>query len=155
MTLAAFTSPALINANLCRADAAGVITDLTQCLHGEGVVTDSLIFCDAALNHEFLAPTHVASVVAFPHARSHVVTRLAVAVGRSRTPIAWGNKGGDVRLVFLSAVPTSCSAAYFNLLASLAGLFRRPTLREQLLEASDALKMYEVLKHLDDLVSAR
>lgn len=149
MTLAAFTSPALINASLRGGDAAGVITELTQLLYAEGVVTDSLAFCQAALNREFMAPTNV-GVIAFPHARSPVVSRLAVTIGRSRRSVTWGRNGGEAQLIFLIAVPPSCAAMYFNLLTMLSGLFRNTRARAQLLAAENAREMFEVVKQLHD-----
>ncbi len=139
----------MIIPHLRHRDAAGGITELAQPLHAEGVVTDSLAFCEAALNREFLAPTHVASLAAFPHARSPVVARLALAIGRSKTPVPWGRTGGMVRLIFPIAVPQTCSAEYLNLLSKLAELFRNPDLRQQLIEADEAFQMFEVMKQLD------
>lgn len=135
--------------SLVGTDAASVIGELTQALHAEGVVSDSLAFYHAALNREFLAPTQVSSVIAFPHARSPVVSRLAFAVGRSAQPIAWGQGGDTVRLVFLIAIPPSSSGAYLNLMAALACLIRNPLLRNDLLRAADTAEIFHILEHID------
>lgn len=149
MTLAAFTSQGLITPNLRGNDAASVISELTQCLYAEGVITDSLAFYHAALNREFLAPTQVSHIIAFPHARSSVVTRLAFAVGRSGRPVAWGKTGDTARLIFLVAIPPSTAAPYLGLMSAFACFIRNPALRDEMFNASSAGEILELLHHAE------
>ena len=128
-------------------DAASVISELTKTLHTEGVVTDSLSFYHAALNREFLAPTQVSHVVAFPHARSPVVTRLAFAVGRSLKPITWSKQGDTARLIFLVAIPPSTAGPYLALMSAFSCLIRNPGLRDDVLNAAGAPEILEILEH--------
>jgi fructose PTS system EIIBC or EIIC component len=144
MILSRFTSPNLISAGLRGMDAAAVVNELTQRLAAEGVVTDSLAFCEATLNREFLAATN-ASSVAFPHARSPVVSRLAMAVGRSASTIAWGSNGSRVSLVFLIAVPPGCSVEYLGLMSALTRFCRHPELSREIHAARETEAIFEIL----------
>jgi mannitol/fructose-specific phosphotransferase system IIA component (Ntr-type) len=128
-------------------DAASVISELTKALHADGVVTDSLAFYHAALNREYLAPTQVSHVIAFPHARSPVVNRLAFAVGRSQAPIAWGKAGDTVKLVFLAAIPPSSAGAYLALMSAFACLIRNSILRNEILAATRPHEILNLLEH--------
>lgn len=149
MNLAAFTNQQLICPELKARDAAGAIAELTQALHRGGVITNSLAFYHAALNREFLTPTQFAPYFSFPHARSPVVTRLALAVGRSSVPMDWGNTGAQIRLVFLAAIPPSTGAGYLALVRAFAHVARNPVLRDRLIAAVDTNTILSLLDQAD------
>lgn len=145
MTLADFTNPQLIMPNLAGGETASVIRELTQLLQADGSITDSLGFLEAALHREFMAPTQVSSIVAFPHARLSSVNRLSFAFGRGLAPIAWGGKHDTVRMVFLLAIPPDGSGAYLDLLSAFSVMIRKPEVRQRLLKAADGEEILRLL----------
>jgi mannitol/fructose-specific phosphotransferase system IIA component (Ntr-type) len=149
MTLADFTNRQLIMPDLCGGETASVIRELTQLLQMEGCITDSLAFFEAALQREFMAPTQVSSIVAFPHARLASVNRLSFAFGRGAVPIAWGGKHDSVRLIFLLAIPPAGSGAYLDLLSAFSVLIRNPNVRNRLLCAESADEVFALLERVN------
>jgi mannitol/fructose-specific phosphotransferase system IIA component (Ntr-type) len=62
-------------------------------------------FLAKVLAREEAGSTLAENSVAFPHARTELVDRIALAIGRSRAGIPWNNQGERARLIFLLAVP--------------------------------------------------
>jgi len=148
-TLADFTSPALIVAQLSAKEAAGVISELSRRLQAEGLLTDVLPFYHAALNQELMFNSAQVCGMAFPHARLSGIRRLQFALGRAKQPINWGPKGSwPVEFVFLLAVPPSDGAQYLRLLASLARLGKESDLLEALRTAPDSAGMFAALERV-------
>lgn len=150
MTLADFTSPALIVPRLRGQDAASVIQELSQALQRDKRVPDLLPFYHAALNREFMVSTDMEAGMAFPHARLPALKAVSFAFGRSDQPLGWGNKtSGAVRLVFLMAVPATDSTQYLLLVSGLARLAKDGRLTAQLYAARDAFQILDVLKQVE------
>jgi fructose PTS system EIIBC or EIIC component len=127
VSLASYTQPNLILPRLAQRDTAGIISELSQALHGQGFVPDVLPFYHAALNQELLADSALDCGIAFPHARMGGIKHLQFALGRVPEPVIWGAKGiWRIQLVFLLAVPATDAAGYLHLLASLARLGQQP-----------------------------
>jgi mannitol/fructose-specific phosphotransferase system IIA component (Ntr-type) len=149
VTLADFTSPALIAPDLRASDVAGVISDLSRRLQAEGFLTDVLSFYHAALNQELMFNSAQDCGVAFPHARLSGIRQLQYALGRVQQPITWGPKGSwPVQLVFLLAVPATDGAQYLHLLASLARLSQEPGLLNGLRTGQGAAGMFAALERV-------
>jgi len=150
MTLAEFTTPGLIVPHLTGRDATSAIHELSLALQRAGCVSDWLQFYHAALTREFLLSTDLAAGVAFPHARSTSVRRLAFAFGRVDPPFLWSPKiPQPAHLVFLVAVPASDSAHYLPLLAGLARLAGLAALRETIQHAPDFLQILAAFEQID------
>ena len=131
-TLADFTSPRLIAANLRGKDLPSVVYELSEALETEGRVPEVLQFYHAALNREYLCSTALSHGVAFPHAQITGLPRLSFAFGRSAEPLVWGSgTSSAVRHVFLIAAPAGDSGPYLSLVSGLAH-FARSELLEKL-----------------------
>jgi mannitol/fructose-specific phosphotransferase system IIA component (Ntr-type) len=129
MTLADFTSPALVVPHLRGHDVAAVIQELSQALQREKRVADLLPFYHAALNREFMVSSDMEAGMAFPHARLPALKELSFALGRSDPPLVWGARStGAVRLVFLA---------------------KDSRLVKQLQSAEDNFQMLEVLRQIE------
>ena len=149
VSLADYTSPALVVPCLRERDTAGIISELSHVLQQEGGVPDVLPFYQAALNQELLANSALESGLAFPHARLSGVKRLQFAFGRTPEPIVWGGRSSwPVQLVFLLAVPATDAAGYLHLLGSLARLGQQPEILAQLREADNAETILASLQHV-------
>lgn len=156
LTVADFTSPALIVPRLRGEDAAAVIQELSQALQRDQRVPDLLPFYHAALNREFMVSTDVEAGMAFPHARLPALKEVCFAFGRSDQPLGWGNKAaGAVRLVFLIAVPATDATQYLALISGLVRLARDSRLVARLHAATDKCQMLAVLQELKLRVPAK
>jgi mannitol/fructose-specific phosphotransferase system IIA component (Ntr-type) len=150
MTLADFTSPNLIIPRLRGPDTASVIQELGQALHREKRVTDWLVFCRAALNHEFMAGTDMGTPIALPHVRLPFLKEVSFAFGRSERPLVWGTKPASlVRLVFLLAVPQTDSTQYLQLVSGLTQLTKNSRLIRKLEKPQSALHVIEILNQIE------
>ena len=149
VSLADYTSPALIVPRLRERDTAGVISELSQVLQREGSVPDVLPFYQAALNQELLTNSALEIGLAFPHARLSGTKRLQFAFGRTPEPIVWGAKSAwRAQMVFLLAVPATDAAGYLHLLASLARLGQQSDLLARLRTAEDAESVLGALQQI-------
>jgi len=149
VSLADYTGQELIVPQLRERDTAGIISELSQVLQGQGELEDVLPFYQAALNQELLANSALDSGVAFPHARLSAVKRLQFAFGRTPEPVVWGGRRSwPVQLVFLLAVPATMVSGYLQLLSSLSRLGQQPELLAQLRSAETAEAIRAVLERI-------
>ena len=121
------------------------------CVHLErcGRLKDQLSFYNAVMSREWLSSTAMPPGWAVPHARIPGLPRLAFALGRSSTPLAWPDSNGlGVSLVFVFAVPEDDAATYMRLLAALARLSQNPAQCRALLEAPDGRSLFELLQQV-------
>jgi mannitol/fructose-specific phosphotransferase system IIA component (Ntr-type) len=147
LTLADYTRPELLVSRLLERDTAGIISELSQVLQREGLVSDVLPFYHVALNHELMANSALECGIALPHGRLSGVKQLHFAFGRAPEPVTWGSKNSwPVQLVFLLAVPATDAACYLHLLASLARLGRQPERVAELCAAQDATTVMAILE---------
>ncbi len=102
----------------------------------------------AAVNErEKLGSTSMGRGVAFPHARTDLVTGLHVVLGICRTPIAAETPDGKpLQLIFLLLTPRNISKVYLQSLSGLANLSRRPDTLPSLLAATDSHEVIEIIQ---------
>lgn len=145
MNLADFTRPALLNPFLKAGDATASILELSEGLGREGLIPDPKTFYEAVQRREELSPTNTEHGWALPHARVAGLTRPWLALGRSAKSVRWTG-GAEVKLVMLLAAPEpDTKGHYLKLISMWARLIRQTDLTTQLLQADDALQMFEAL----------
>jgi len=83
--------------------------------------------------------------VAFPHARTELVDRITLAVGRSRAGIPWNDRGERARLIFVVAVPQRLLNDYLVLVGKLARITQNEQQRQALLAAPTSAEFIEIL----------
>ena len=146
-TLADFTRPGLVVAELRERDTAGIISELSHVLQRERCVPDVLPFYHSALNQELLSNSALECGLAFPHARLNGVKYVQFAFGRTRQPVPWGAKGAwPVQCVFLLAVPATDATTYLHVLAGLARLGQQNNLLAELRASGTAQAILAVLE---------
>lgn len=149
ITIAQFTSPGLMLAQLSQHKPEAVIKELCAALEREGRLNDPKSFRNAVIRNERLRSTAMAPGWALPHARSQGLTQLSFALGRSVTPLDWfGQSAERVQMVFLFAVPEAAAANYLTLVSGLAKLSQDPAMLEKLFYAPDSAAMFEVLQQI-------
>ena len=98
-------------------------------------VSDPEIFLEQVRLRESTLSTASGEGVAFPHARTNAVSRLFLAVGRSRKGILFQAGSPLVHLIFLIGTPPNAIAEYLGCVAWLAGRVRDPETRRVLMVA--------------------
>jgi len=108
--------------NLCGSTREELFRTLSAPLVAEGIVTDVDRFVFDLEQRERQITTQVEQGIAFPHARSAAVRRLALIVGIAGEPgLAYNREAeGPVRLFFLIGVPAFAPTAHLQLLQRLA-----------------------------------
>jgi mannitol/fructose-specific phosphotransferase system IIA component (Ntr-type) len=100
-------------------------------------VTDAPQFLRDVTARMRLAPVCIADDVALPHARTNAVSRIVVAVARTRGPVPFDAQHANIRLVFLVGTPKAAVAEYLRCVAVLTRILRNPTTRAGLYAAKD------------------
>lgn len=146
MNLSRIFDPELINLDLKAAtkeEAIAILVDMF-CNKYRFASRDDII---AAVNErEKLGSTSMGRGVAFPHARTDLVTGLYVVLGISKQPMAADTPDGKpLQLIFLLLTPRNISKIYLQSLSGLANLARRPETLPSLLAAHDAQEAIEII----------
>ena len=92
-----------------------------------------------------LAPVCIADDVALPHARTDAVSRIVIAVGRTRHPIRFDAAHPAVQLLFLMGTPKDVVTGYLQAVAALARFLRTPGTRAGLYSATDETEFRALL----------
>ena len=91
--------------------------------------------------------TGIGNGVAIPHARTNLVKNIFLAFGRSREGIKWGSMDGKpVYFIFLVVGPKKASEEeYLHVLADIARLMTRASVRSALLEVPSAAEVLRII----------
>jgi mannitol/fructose-specific phosphotransferase system IIA component (Ntr-type) len=131
--------PAHLIADLKCRSRDSVLGELARQAQGIGVTREPGILRTALLMRERLGPTGVGHGFAVPNARSLVVTRPVLLVGRSRFGVDWGvEDGAAVRVVVLVISPAGLSAPGHVAAVARVVEATRPARARQRLFASDS-----------------
>ena len=114
-----------------------ILRCLIEPLMREGIVSDDEAFLDALQAREAEVSTQLENGVAFPHARSAAVKRLALTVGLApATGLAFSPEAeSPCRAFFLIAIPAIAPTAHLPLLRRLASFAHTDGKIERLLRA--------------------
>lgn len=120
-----------------------VIEELTDLLIQDGAVTNKEDFIRDVWLREELGSTGFENHIAIPHGKSSVVSRTALAIGRTQHAIPWETMdGSDVRCVILFAVClVDQNATHIRLLAQVSGSLADEDIIAKLLVESDPHKI--------------
>lgn len=132
------------------ADRRAILRSLCAPLVQEQAVTDAEAFLDELEAREEQITTQMAGGVAFPHARSQAVGRLALTVGLTTAPgLAFCNAEREpCRLFFLIAVPPAAPTAHLPLLRYLSAFVRQGSQLNGLLKAQTPAQVVRLLSAL-------
>ena len=124
-----------------------VLGELARQAQGSGASRGAEPRRGTLLMRERLGSTAVGHGVAVPNARSLLVTRPVVLVGRSRRGVEWGAEDGEpVRVVVLVLSPAATPApGHLAAVARVAAAARLARSRQRLLESDDPAEVAGLL----------
>jgi mannitol/fructose-specific phosphotransferase system IIA component (Ntr-type) len=125
------------------------VRKLVDLLEADERIRDPDEFLKQVLAREQLSPTIVEESVAFPHARTDLVDKIVLAMGRSRSGVSFGPNGERARLIFLIGVPQRLISEYLVCVGALARLVKNSEVRQRLMMAQTAEEFVEVLRAPD------
>jgi mannitol/fructose-specific phosphotransferase system IIA component (Ntr-type) len=120
---------------------------LITLLDADEKIRDPERFLEQVLQRERASPTYVENEVAFPHARTELVDRIVLAIGRSKSGIPLGPNGEKACLIFLIGVPKQMISDYLVCVGTLARLLKDSETRNRLLLAETAAEFVDALRH--------
>ncbi|CAN5790226.1 PTS IIA-like nitrogen regulatory protein PtsN [soil metagenome] len=121
------------------------LREIVATMTGEEKVRDSEAFLAEVIAREEKITTCVGHGVAFPHARTDLVSEIVLGIGRSREFIPFCN-GEDVNLIFLVGVPRRMVNDYLVCVGALARLVKDRRTREALMKTESAAEFLELLR---------
>jgi mannitol/fructose-specific phosphotransferase system IIA component (Ntr-type) len=122
---------------------------LVKLLERDGQIKESAEFLAQVRARERNNPSVVEHGVAFPHARTDLVDKIVLAIGRSRAGIPFVVGGARAHLIFLIGVPQRLVNDYLISVGALARLVNDDEVRQRLLYAGTPEEFIEILKSGD------
>jgi PTS system fructose-specific IIC component len=111
-----------------------------------GKVREGEKFLAEVLAREQSMSTFVGHGVAFPHARTELVSEIVLGIGRSAAGVEYGNEGQRAHLIFLLGVPIRMVTNYLVCVGALARLTKDEKTRAPLMSAASAAEFVEILR---------
>ena len=144
--LSEILDPNLVVLDLREQTAAEAILEIVERLRDQGLVQDFYKLADAVMEREGRSSTNTGEGVAFPHARTDLVDRLVLGIGRSKPGIPFGYSSELVHLIFLVGVPQRMVTDYLVCVGALARVVRDKTRRDAILASESADEFVELLR---------
>jgi PTS system nitrogen regulatory IIA component len=143
-------TPDGVRVPLASTDKAGVLRELTQLLASQ-VGADAEALLAAVLVRERKLSTGIGHGIAIPHAKSPLLDRLYLVCGSSPAGIDFGSlDGAPVHLLFLLMGPESAAGDHVKALSQIAGVVRRESLRQELIEAPNSDVFRQTLREAEE-----
>ena len=144
--LSEILDPKLVVLELREGTSAEGILEIADLLRDQGHVEDYYKFADAVMEREGRSSTNTGEGVAFPHARTDLVDRIALGIGRSAAGIKFGAMKELVHLVFLFGVPKQMVTDYLVCVGAVARVVKNKEKRDALMQAVTAEEFIEQLR---------
>src|SRR2546423_4080714 len=112
IALADLIDPRQIGLNLRARTQTAAMSEIADLLVANGKIDNAERFLNKLQAREQTNSTYAADGVAFPHARTKLVEKIILSIGRSDAGIPWRNKGEIAHLIFLIAVPERLISDY-------------------------------------------
>jgi mannitol/fructose-specific phosphotransferase system IIA component (Ntr-type) len=122
------------------------LQQLIKLLEADEPIRDPDKFLEQVIAREKVSPTVLENEIAFPHARTELVDRIVLGIGRSAAGISFGPNGERARLIFLIGVPQQLISDYLVCVGGLARSLKNAEVRQRLLHAETAREFVDVLR---------
>ncbi|CAN5179757.1 hypothetical protein BH20VER2_BH20VER2_15240 [soil metagenome] len=121
------------------------LREIVGTLSGQGKVRDAEAFLAEVIAREEEHTTCIGHGVAFPHARTDLVSEIVLGIGRRRESIRFC-EGEDVNLIFVVGVPRRMVNDYLICVGALARLVKDRRTREALMKTGSVEEFVELLR---------
>ena len=122
------------------------VRTIIETIHAAGSVAEPEKLLSEVMAREKANSTFMGRGVAFPHARTNLVTQIVLGIGRSAEGVPFGPNGELAHLLFVVAVPQRMATDYLVCVGALARLVRDRGTRDALDAAATAAEFVEVLR---------
>lgn len=107
------------------------------------------------IEREKLGSTGIGDGVAIPHGKLNGLENIILVFGKSNEGVDFESiDGRPVNLIFLLVAPSNSAGVHLKALARLSRLLKDKNFRQELLDASDAQSLYNIIANEDEEVSA-
>ena len=144
--LDALLDPQCIVLDLRGSTASEAVWEIVQLLQESAELRRGKEFFEAVMEREGKSSTVANGGVAFPHARTDLVERIVLGIGRSNKGVKFGEDKQLVHLIFVIAVPQQMVNDYLICVGSLARVLNREETRKALLAAETAAEFVAELR---------
>ncbi len=102
-------------------------------------------------DREALGSTGIGSGIAIPHGKMAELEKIIVLFARSRKGVEFASVDGQpVHLFFLLLAPENSAGIHLKILAQISRMLKKREFCEKLLNASDALSLFTMIKQEDE-----
>ena len=122
------------------------IHELVQLLAANAQLTEAGKFADQIIAREQASPSVVEAGVVFPHARTELVEKIVLAIGRKNAGVPFGENAARANMIFLIGVPQRLVSDYLICVGALARIARNDAIRAQLMRTKASEEFVEILK---------
>ncbi|HEY1770635.1 MAG TPA: PTS sugar transporter subunit IIA [Chthoniobacterales bacterium] len=122
------------------------IWEIVECLRAGGELEQAERFYELVMEREQKSSTVANGGVAFPHARTDLVGKIVLGIGRSKTGVNFPGRADLVHLIFLIGVPQQMVNDYLICVGALARLLKSEERRKALLDASTPAEFFDRLR---------
>ncbi|HEX8281227.1 MAG TPA: PTS sugar transporter subunit IIA [Chthoniobacterales bacterium] len=122
------------------------LREVVSTISGPAKVREPARFLEEVIARERKNSTYVGNGVAFPHARTDVVSEIVLGIGRSVHGVDFGGEGERAHLLFLIGVPQRMVTDYLVCVGALARLTRDEKTRGRLMEVATAAEFVAILR---------
>jgi mannitol/fructose-specific phosphotransferase system IIA component (Ntr-type) len=150
--LSEILDPKLVVLELREGTAAEAILEIAELLRDHGHVQDYFKFADAVMEREGRTSTNTGEGVAFPHARTDLVERISLGIGRSAAGTRFGPTKDLVHLIFLFGVPKQMVTDYLVCVGAVARVVKDKERRDALMAATTGEEVVDQLRTASLLV---
>ncbi len=129
----------------------GVMEELCQILASGNPGLDPTRLMEVLVERERLGSTGIGDGIAIPHGKTDQVDALQLAFGRSVAGVDFDSLDGKpAHLFFLVIAPENSAGVHLKALARISRLLKSTVVRRELLEAPDAIDIYEIVMEQDE-----
>lgn len=154
MKLSEILKENFIIADLSSRDKQGVLTELAKFLEEKNAIKSKDALFASLMERESLGSTGIGENVAIPHAKSDETEHIITLFGRSLKGIDFDSLDQKpVHFVCLLIAPSNSTGLHLKALARISRLFKNQSLREEILMATNADKIYSLLVKEDSKFS--
>lgn len=113
-----------------------VIREMVEHLAGASYINNAEIVIKSVLDREHMGSTGLDKGIAVPHARTHEVSTLCMALGISSEGVEYNALDGEVsKLFFMILAPPDQSSQHIKILSEIAGITRDQEMLDSLIAA--------------------